>query len=69
MIINSSHIEIGVEHEKSEFREITRSLDDRGLGSQFVAQLEALIARSQVKGAGDFIAGDIVNRLPLGSGR
>jgi len=71
MIINSSHIEIGVEHEKSEFREITRSLDDRGLGSQFVAQLEALIARSQIAGTGNVAEAatdaDSANRLPFGS--
>lgn len=69
MIINSSYINMSVEHEKSEFRGITSSLDDRGQGSQFVAQLEALIARSQMVGDGAVAATDTdsANRLLFGS--
>ncbi|MBN0989562.1 hypothetical protein [Amphritea pacifica] len=71
MIINSSQIAFSAEHERSEFRGMTSTLDDRGQGSQFVAQLEALIARSQMVGAGDVAEAvtdaDSANRLSFGS--
>ena len=53
MIINSSYINMSVEHEKSESREITRSLNGQERGSQFGSQLEALLAGSQLKGSGN----------------
>lgn len=68
MIINSSNIEIRVEHQRSEFREITSSLDDKRLDSQFGSQLQTLLNRSQVKGAETAVNMGLVSQLSFGSG-